>query len=69
VRIDVEGYTTVPGFFCAGDVSGLHTHQVCSAVHAGAEAAQTANYYLYSAYQRNEFGTPEESVVPKLELR
>jgi thioredoxin reductase (NADPH) len=69
VRIDDEGYTTVPGFFCAGDVSGIHTHQVCSAVHEGAEAAQTANYYLYSAYQRKEFGTAEEQVTPRLELR
>jgi thioredoxin reductase (NADPH) len=52
VRIDHDGYTTVPGLFCAGDVSGIHTHQVASAVHEGAEAAQTANYYLYAGYQK-----------------
>jgi thioredoxin reductase (NADPH) len=69
VRVDEDGYTTVPGLFCAGDVSGLHTHQVCSAVHEGAEAAQTANYYLYSAYQKYEFHTPEQDVKPHLELR
>jgi thioredoxin reductase (NADPH) len=62
VRIDIDGYTTVPGFFCAGDVSGIHTQQVASAVHEGAEAAMTANYYLYANYQRLEYGTPEEHV-------
>lgn len=54
VRIDHDGYTTVPGLFCAGDVSGIHSHQVASAVHEGAEAAQTANYYLYASYQKYE---------------
>jgi thioredoxin reductase (NADPH) len=52
VIVDQEGYTSVPGFFGAGDVSGIHTHQVVSAAHEGAEAAQTANYYLYADYQK-----------------
>jgi thioredoxin reductase (NADPH) len=54
VEVDEEGYTSVPGLFCAGDVSGMHTHQVACAVCEGAEAAQTANYYLYDRYQRNK---------------
>jgi thioredoxin reductase (NADPH) len=53
VQVDEEGYTSIPGVFAAGDISSMHTHQVVSAVHEGAEAAQTANYYLYSDYQRN----------------
>jgi thioredoxin reductase (NADPH) len=52
VIVDEEGYTNVPGFFCAGDLSKMHTHQVVSAAHEGAEAAQTANYYLYADYQK-----------------
>jgi thioredoxin reductase (NADPH) len=60
VRIDNDGYTTVPGLFCAGDVGGIHTHQVASAVHEGAEAAQTANYYLYAGYQKYEMGAAAE---------
>lgn len=53
IAVDGEGYTSVPGIFAAGDVAGKHSHQVASAVHLGAEAAQTANYYLYAQYQRN----------------
>ncbi|HVK06190.1 MAG TPA: NAD(P)/FAD-dependent oxidoreductase [Armatimonadaceae bacterium] len=53
VVIDEEGYTTLPGVFAAGDLTGLYTQQVASAVHAGAEAAQTMNYYLYKPFQRN----------------
>ncbi|MES2461256.1 MAG: NAD(P)/FAD-dependent oxidoreductase, partial [Armatimonadota bacterium] len=53
VLIDEEGYTSIPGVFAAGDLTGMYTQQVASAVHAGAEAAQTMNYYLYSPYQRN----------------
>jgi thioredoxin reductase (NADPH) len=52
VMVDDEGYTSVPGVFCAGDLSKMHTHQVVSAAHEGAEAGQTANYYLYAGYQK-----------------
>ncbi|HZH97352.1 MAG TPA: NAD(P)/FAD-dependent oxidoreductase, partial [Fimbriimonadaceae bacterium] len=54
VLVDEEGYTNVPGVFAAGDLSKAHTHQVVSAAHEGAEAAQTANYYLYADYQKHE---------------
>jgi len=53
ILIDEEGYTNVPGVFAAGDLTGMYTQQVASAVHAGAEAAQTMNYYLYADYQKN----------------
>lgn len=53
IVMDEEGYTSVPGVFAAGDLTRMYTQQVASAVHAGAEAAQTMNYYLYADYQRN----------------
>ena len=54
IRMDDEGYTNIPGVFAAGDLTRLYTQQVASAVHAGAEAAQTMNYYLYAPFQRNK---------------
>ena len=53
VAMDEEGYTSIPGVFAAGDLTRMYTQQVASAVHAGAEAAQTMNYYLYAPFQRN----------------
>ncbi len=53
IEIDEEGYTNIPGMFAAGDLTRMYTQQVASAVHAGAEAAQTMNYYLYADYQKN----------------
>ena len=53
IEIDEEGYTNLPGVFAAGDLTGKYTQQVASAVHAGAEAAQTMNYYLYQPFQKN----------------
>jgi thioredoxin reductase (NADPH) len=53
VVMDEEGYTSIPGVFAAGDLTRMYTQQVASAVHAGAEAAQTMNYYLYPRFQRN----------------
>jgi thioredoxin reductase (NADPH) len=53
IIMDEEGYTSIPGVFAAGDLTRMYTQQVASAVHAGAEAAQTMNYYLYADYQKN----------------
>ena len=53
IEIDEEGYTNIPGVFAAGDLTRMYTQQVASAVHAGAEAAQTMNYYLYAPFQKN----------------
>jgi len=61
VVIDEEGYTSLPGVFAAGDLTRMYTQQVASAVHAGAEAAQTMNYYLYADYQKNtDDAAPQE---------
>ena len=60
VKVDEEGYTTVPGVFAAGDLSRMHTHQVITAAAEGAEAAQTANYYLYADYQKLHVDDPTE---------
>lgn len=47
VVIDTEQKTSVPGVLAAGDVTSLHSHQVTTAVHEGAQAASAANYFLY----------------------
>lgn len=47
VLVDSEQKTSVEGFFAAGDITQLHSHQVSAAVHEGAQAASAANYYLY----------------------
>lgn len=47
ICVDSEQKTNVPGVYAAGDVDGLHSHQVTTAVHEGAQAASAANYYLY----------------------
>lgn len=53
VIMDEEGCTNIPGVFAAGDLTRMYTQQVASAVHAGAEAAQTINYFLYADFQKN----------------
>jgi thioredoxin reductase (NADPH) len=52
VRIDDKNHTSLPRFFAAGDVTNKHSHQVVSAAHEGAMAAQAANELLYPAVQR-----------------
>lgn len=52
IRIDREQRTNVPGVYAAGDVTGPYAHQITSAVHEGAMAAQAANYDLYDDFQR-----------------
>lgn len=47
IRIDDKNHTSLSGFFAAGDVSDKHSHQVVSAAHEGAMAAQAANHVLY----------------------
>jgi thioredoxin reductase (NADPH) len=60
VKVDEEGYTSVPGVFAAGDLSRMHTHQAVAAAAEGGEAAQTCNYWLYSSFQREEPNRPSE---------
>jgi thioredoxin reductase (NADPH) len=47
IAVDTEQKTNVPGVYAAGDVTSIHSHQVTTAVHEGAQAASAANYYLY----------------------
>lgn len=64
VVIGVDGRTSLPGAFAAGDLTDLHTQQVASAVHAGAEAAQSMNYFLYADYQKNSEEVPARDEFP-----
>ncbi|WP_245557589.1 NAD(P)/FAD-dependent oxidoreductase [Deinococcus peraridilitoris] len=52
IRINAKNQTNLPGFFAAGDVTNRHAHQVISAAHEGAQAAQAANHILYPEVQR-----------------
>jgi len=47
LNVDEEQKTNVPGVYAAGDVTRIHSHQITTAVHEGAQAASAANYYLY----------------------
>jgi len=47
IEVDTEQRTSVPGVYAAGDVTALHSHQVTTAVHEGAQAASAANYFLH----------------------
>ena len=52
IRVDDKNRTALRGFFAAGDVTDRHSHQVATAVHEGAMAAQAANQVLYPAWQK-----------------
>lgn len=49
IAVDTEQKSSVPGVYAAGDVTALHSHQVTTAVHEGAQAASAANYFLFSS--------------------
>ena len=51
VRINAKNQTNLPTFFAAGDVTNQHNQQVASAVHEGAQAAQSCNHVLYPERQ------------------
>jgi thioredoxin reductase (NADPH) len=52
IRIDDKNRTNLAGFFAAGDCDSKHSHQVVTAAHEGAMAAQAANHVLYPPQQR-----------------
>jgi thioredoxin reductase (NADPH) len=54
ILVDSEQKTNLSGFFAAGDVTSLHSHQFSTAVHEGGMAAQAANYYLYPPELRDD---------------
>jgi thioredoxin reductase (NADPH) len=50
IKIDDKNRTNHESFFAAGDVTAKHSHQIATAVHEGAQAAQAATYFLYKNY-------------------
>ena len=54
IDVDANQQTNVAGVFAAGDVTGIHAHQIACAVHEGAMAASAANYALYPPLQRHD---------------
>ncbi len=63
VKVDLEARTSVPGVYAAGDVTRFSSHQVSTAVHEGAVAAQTLNHDLYlmdqAAFEVGRGGTAD----------
>lgn len=47
VVVDTEGKTSVPGVYAAGDVTRLFAHQIVTAAHEGAAAANALNHFLF----------------------
>lgn len=54
IETDEYQRTTVEGVYAAGDVTRQFSHQVITAAHEGAVAAESANYDMYEPYQRHE---------------
>jgi thioredoxin reductase (NADPH) len=54
VDVDEEQRTSVARLYAAGDVTRAFSHQVVTAAHEGAQAAQAANYDLYRPEQRSD---------------
>jgi thioredoxin reductase (NADPH) len=54
LEVDHEQRTNVPHVYAAGDLTRPFGHQIVSAAHEGATAAQTANYDLYRPEQRED---------------
>jgi thioredoxin reductase (NADPH) len=52
IETDEEQRTNVPLIYAAGDVTRMFAHQIVTAAHEGATAAQAANYDLYRPEQR-----------------
>jgi thioredoxin reductase len=49
IKGDTEQRTSEPFVYAAGDCTRLFAHQVVTAAHEGATAAQTLNYDLFQA--------------------
>jgi thioredoxin reductase (NADPH) len=52
IEIDTEGRTSLSYVYAAGDVTSLFGHQVATAVHEGATAANAVNYDLFQRDKR-----------------
>lgn len=53
ILVDREQRTTIKGMYAAGDITEMFAHQIITAAHEGAQAAQAINYDLYSNDQRD----------------
>ena len=55
IAVDTEQRTSEPFVYAAGDCTRLLAHQIVTAAHEGATAAQTLNYDLFETdeLQRN----------------
>ncbi len=53
ILIDKEQRTNIARIYAAGDVTDRYAHQIVTAAHEGAQAAQAINYDLYSEDQRH----------------
>lgn len=54
VITDDDQKTNKRGIYAAGDITKRFSHQIASAVHEGAMAAQAVNFSLYSEVQKGE---------------
>lgn len=54
IMSDIEQRTNVSGVYAAGDVTKAFAHQIVTAAHEGAQAAQAINYDLYLPEQRED---------------
>jgi thioredoxin reductase (NADPH) len=54
IESDIEQRTNIAGVYAAGDVTKAFAHQIVTAAHEGAQAAQAINYDLYLPEQREE---------------
>ena len=54
ITADTEQRTTEPFVYAAGDCTRLLAHQIGTAAHEGATAAQTLNYDLFEADELQE---------------
>lgn len=52
ILVTTEQRTNVPYAYAAGDITKPHSHQIITAAHEGAMAAQAANYDLYAVWQK-----------------
>ena len=54
ITVDTEQRTSEPFVYAAGDCTRLLAHQIVTAAHEGATAAQTLNYDLFQADELQE---------------
>ena len=54
ITVDTEQRTSEPFVYAAGDCTRLFAHQVATAAHEGATAAQTLNHDLFVANELQE---------------